>query len=198
MKSGMIKKMALLLAILVMPFAGCRTVVTDVNAVLSANGLNEELGTPVKYNENHIEVALNPVEDETLTENETDMEDNTQVAQNTEEDTNKPEEDEKEIKSEDSDNEDTEDTENEDEDNPDEDDSDSEDEDGLEDEDNGDEDESDEKTLEEQMAADNFDPVYYAENNPDVVAIYGDSPEALYKHYLDYGKAEGRKCHADD
>lgn len=39
---------------------------------------------------------------------------------------------------------------------------------------------------------DDFDPTYYANNNPDVVAAVGNDPNALYQHYLAYGKAEGR------
>lgn len=34
-----------------------------------------------------------------------------------------------------------------------------------------------------------FDAEYYAEQNPDVVAVYGIN---MYKHWLEYGKAEGR------
>lgn len=37
-----------------------------------------------------------------------------------------------------------------------------------------------------------FDPVYYASQNPDVVEHYGDDPEALYQHYLEHGEEEGR------
>jgi len=37
-----------------------------------------------------------------------------------------------------------------------------------------------------------FDPEYYAANNPDVAAQLGTDPQALYQHYRDYGKAEGR------
>lgn len=37
-----------------------------------------------------------------------------------------------------------------------------------------------------------FDAMVYAENNPDVVAVYGTNPDALYAHYLAHGKAEGR------
>lgn len=37
-----------------------------------------------------------------------------------------------------------------------------------------------------------FDAEYYAQNNPDVVAVYGTDTAALYRHYQDYGKAEGR------
>lgn len=37
-----------------------------------------------------------------------------------------------------------------------------------------------------------FDPVFYAMSNPEVVATYGSSTEALVWHYLHRGKAEGR------
>lgn len=37
-----------------------------------------------------------------------------------------------------------------------------------------------------------FDPVYYANKYSDVAAAFGDNPEALYKHYLEHGKKEGR------
>lgn len=37
---------------------------------------------------------------------------------------------------------------------------------------------------------------YYREKNPDVVAVYGTSREGLYRHYIDYGKKEGRKPNA--
>lgn len=38
-----------------------------------------------------------------------------------------------------------------------------------------------------------FDAEFYAANNPDVVEVYGTDATALYQHYVDYGKAEGRK-----
>lgn len=38
-----------------------------------------------------------------------------------------------------------------------------------------------------------FDPQYYAENNPDVVNVYGNTTKRLYQHYVEYGKNEGRK-----
>lgn len=38
-----------------------------------------------------------------------------------------------------------------------------------------------------------FDPVYYAQNNPDVVAALGTDANLLAQHYLQSGKAEGRK-----
>ncbi len=38
-----------------------------------------------------------------------------------------------------------------------------------------------------------FDAEYYAQNNPDVVAALGNSEEALYAHYVNFGKSEGRK-----
>ena len=37
-----------------------------------------------------------------------------------------------------------------------------------------------------------FDPQYYAQANPDVVAALGSDENILYKHYALYGKAEGR------
>lgn len=39
---------------------------------------------------------------------------------------------------------------------------------------------------------DNFDAVYYAKNNPDVVSVLGNDANVLYQHYLDHGKSEGR------
>ena len=41
-----------------------------------------------------------------------------------------------------------------------------------------------------------FDAVYYAQNNPDVVRIYGNDPQMLYLHYNTFGKAEGRAPYA--
>ena len=37
-----------------------------------------------------------------------------------------------------------------------------------------------------------FDATYYAQQNPDVVAVCGDSRLALYQHYLMSGRGEGR------
>lgn len=42
-----------------------------------------------------------------------------------------------------------------------------------------------------------FDAEFYAANNPDVVTVYGTDTSALYRHYVEYGKAEGRKPAAD-
>ena len=39
-----------------------------------------------------------------------------------------------------------------------------------------------------------FDAEYYAQSNPDVVAILGTDKNALYTHYMTYGKAEGRQA----
>ena len=41
-----------------------------------------------------------------------------------------------------------------------------------------------------------FDASYYAANNPDVVSVYGTSEKALYKHYTNHGKKEGRLPYA--
>ena len=37
-----------------------------------------------------------------------------------------------------------------------------------------------------------FDPTYYGHTNPDVLAAVGITTEALYQHYVQFGKAEGR------
>ncbi len=41
-----------------------------------------------------------------------------------------------------------------------------------------------------------FDPEYYAQQNPDVVAALGTDENLLYQHYLNNGKAEGRLPYA--
>ena len=41
-----------------------------------------------------------------------------------------------------------------------------------------------------------FDAQYYAAENPDVVAVYGTDAEDLYRHYVEYGREEGRMAHA--
>lgn len=42
-----------------------------------------------------------------------------------------------------------------------------------------------------------FDAEYYAEKYPDVAKVYGTDEMALYSHYLDYGKKEGRIPYED-
>lgn len=37
-----------------------------------------------------------------------------------------------------------------------------------------------------------FDAEYYAQNNPDVVAVFGNNPDLLYQHYVTVGMQEGR------
>lgn len=37
-----------------------------------------------------------------------------------------------------------------------------------------------------------FDAEYYAQNNPDVAAVLGTDTDALYQHYANFGKEEGR------
>jgi hypothetical protein len=37
-----------------------------------------------------------------------------------------------------------------------------------------------------------FDAAYYKQMNPDVVAVLGDSDEAAFQHFIDYGMGEGR------
>lgn len=41
-----------------------------------------------------------------------------------------------------------------------------------------------------------FDAEYYAENNPDIVAVIGNDEAMLYAHYVNYGAAEGRLPYA--
>ena len=41
-----------------------------------------------------------------------------------------------------------------------------------------------------------FDPEYYAQQNPDVVAALGTDENVLYQHYLNNGRAEGRLPYA--
>ena len=41
-----------------------------------------------------------------------------------------------------------------------------------------------------------FDAVFYAQNNPDVVKVYGTDAKLLYLHYTTFGKNEGRAPYA--
>ncbi len=45
--------------------------------------------------------------------------------------------------------------------------------------------------------ASGFDPIYYAEKYPDVVAALGDSRQALLNHFLNFGITEGRFQNAE-
>lgn len=47
------------------------------------------------------------------------------------------------------------------------------------------------------MAAEKFDPAFYAKAYPDVVAVLGTDVNALYNHYLTYGQKEGRMPYAN-
>lgn len=42
-----------------------------------------------------------------------------------------------------------------------------------------------------------FDAEYYAQNNPDVVAVFGTDKDVLFTHYTTYGKTEGRLPYAN-
>ncbi len=42
-----------------------------------------------------------------------------------------------------------------------------------------------------------FDADFYGASNPDVVAAYGTDAAALYQHYVEHGRAEGRKPMSD-
>ena len=209
MKSCIVKTAVLALAVSLFSLLGCETVVTDVNAELAAIYPEEDLGIPVKLNENYIEVAYNPsVESEENTEvkeeiKEDESEDNTETvseSDNTEtEDASVSAKDDND--SDDSDDDEADVTEDDDAEGEGEDADTSEGEEG-EDADTSEgeetEDEGSEEDLNASMAEENFDAEFYAATYPDVVAVFGNSPEALYKHYKDYGKAEGRSCNAEE
>lgn len=205
MKSCIAKTAVLALAVSLFSLLGCETVVTDVNAELAAIYPEEDLGIPVKLNENYIEVAYNPAST-SADEVSEDIEDDTDVKETENTEAVSSAEDEKdidaEIPSDDVIEDDTDET--------DVDDALSEDTDGEdvtgEDSDTGNEGDSDtengeenaEEDLNASMAEENFDAEFYAATYPDVVSVFGNSPEALYKHYKDYGKAEGRSCNAEE
>lgn len=48
------------------------------------------------------------------------------------------------------------------------------------------------------LAAPKFNPIYYAAQNPDVVALVGNDANALEEHYKKYGKNEGRMANQND
>ena len=207
MKNCLAKTVLVALAISVLSLFGCKTIVTDVNAEMEAIYPDADLGIPVNYNENYIEVAYNPsaapsedtedqvkeddksventetvseiIKDEeedvlTTYEDETDSEDEEDIAEEDGEETDGEETDGEETDGEDADSEDGNDS------------------------DTKDNEENDESDLNASMAEDNFDAEFYARTYPDVVAVFGDSAEALYKHYQDYGKAEGRSCNEEE
>lgn len=52
-------------------------------------------------------------------------------------------------------------------------------------------------TIQTMPDGEKFDPAYYAQQNPDVVAVVGADAAALYQHYLNNGRAEGRLPYAN-
>lgn len=48
----------------------------------------------------------------------------------------------------------------------------------------------------QEIGAGKFDPDFYANTYPDVKAAFGTDVAALYNHYVNYGKAEGRAGYA--
>ncbi len=207
MKSCIVKTAVLALAVSLFSLLGCETVVTDVNAELAAIYPEEDLGIPVKLNENYIEVAYNPAST-SADEVSDDIEDDTDVKETENTEAVSSAEDEKDIDADIPSDNDTDTEENPDE--TDDEDTLSEETDGEdvtgEDSDTGNEGDSDtengeenaEEDLNASMAEENFDAEFYAATYPDVVSVFGNSPEALYKHYKDYGKAEGRSCNAEE
>ena len=206
MKSHVCKTALVILMLSFVSLLGCRTVVTDVNALLGTNESGENLGTPVNYNKDYVEVVYNASKPETediVSESEDEAKDDLEEIN---EDKSKDEDDKSERdadskdkeESEDLNDESEEDSENEDDsENPDDEDTDNPDDETDADEE-GESEENEDDDLNASMASDNFDAEFYAATYPDVVAVFGNSPEALYKHYLDYGKAEGRSCNAEE
>ena len=199
MKKALYSALTLASFLFVCMFVGCQTVVTDVNAELQAMGVgNDEKGIPVNFNENYVEVAYdanagktNEESEEGTLENEVNTETPDDKAldevpgadskEDTDEDTDEDGDDE------DADSKDGEETEEEN----------SEDADDEDSQDSDDEDTSD-PDANASISDENFDAEFYAQTYPDVVAVFGDSPEALLKHYQDYGKAEGRSANAEE
>ncbi len=201
MKNCLAKTVLVVLAISVLSLFGCKTIVTDVNAEMEAIYPDADLGIPVNYNENYIEVAYNPSaapsedtedqvkEDDKSVENTETV---SEIIKDEEEDVLTTYEDETDSEEEDIAEEDGEETDGEETDGEDADSEDGNDSDTEDNEENG------ESDLNASMAEDNFDAEFYARTYPDVVAVFGDSAEALYKHYQDYGKAEGRSCNEEE
>ena len=202
------KKYAYITAVAAVAFSvltlfGCQTIVTDVNAEMAAIYPDEDLGIPVKLNENYIEVAYNP---SAVAKEETEIKeadekkeeavseidnDNADVLTSVEEDTETPDADEETEEESDDENGGKADADNTDANEESDENTEESDENSGSEEDSG-------TDLNASMAADNFDAEFYAKAYPDVVAVFGDSPDALYKHYQDYGKAEGRSCNEEE
>lgn len=204
MKSHVCKTALVILMLSFVSLLGCRTVVTDVNALLGTNESGENLGTPVNYNKDYVEVAYNASKPETediVSESEDEAKDDLEEIN---EDKSKDEDDKSERDADSKDKEESEDLNNEsEEDSEKEDDSENPDDsknpdDETDADEEGESEENEDDDLNASMASDNFDAEFYAAAYPDVVAVFGNSPEALYKHYLDYGKAEGRSCNAEE
>ena len=171
---------------------GCNPVVTDINATLDTKEVGEN-EVVVNRNKDFQEVEIKEVPDESteLAMADEETESDTGVNQAELENKDTKENNDASLSEEDKDEKDTDgDTDNEG-------DEDGEDGDNKEGED-GEEGEDTEATpvdvpnVEAPDIPEEFDPQFYAERNPDVVAAVGDSPDALYKHYIDYGQAEGR------
>ncbi len=181
--------------VLMLTTFGCSEVVTDVNAYLTppeGSVAMESLQTSKK--ETNEEVQNTEKQDE----EDENVEDN-DVSADTSEDTNESvsgTEDNDESEVETDLNDDGTDEDNTEEDQGVEDGEGESEEDALNDVENGDDvnaNEGEDTSQEEEIVIpDTFDPVFYAEHNPDVVSVFGDTPEVLYKHYLEYGMAEGR------
>ncbi|MCR4649403.1 MAG: hypothetical protein K5776_10045 [Lachnospiraceae bacterium] len=180
MKNRIMIPAIIIAPLILLIFSGCRTEVIDINKQLGSSASENIEGIPVEYNENYVEVAYDPAKSpEAKQKAEEEAREKEEEALRAE----KEKEELRETLTEETSEEDLEDEEEE------------------ETEEDAEDGEEDEETDEEDNASvipEEFDPEFYAQTYPDVVAIYGNSPEALYKHYREYGKAEGRSCNAEE
>lgn len=209
-------------AAMILSLVGCGTVVTDVSAMVRADRQEELQGTLVDVSNttNVVSSANNAVEEkddtteltelakEDTKEEETSKEEvkeDTSKANEEDKETDKEEEadkdketekDEDSNKDEDSDNDENKDLEEADDNKQEELEDNQEDTNSQETEQTGDATEgnvdNEEPTQPATEIPGDFDANFYAQAYPDVVAVFGDSPDILYKHYIDYGQAEGR------
>lgn len=164
---------------------GCDPVVTDINAIIGSSDSNAP-GIPVQYNPDYVEVSIDDilnnteevsedVPEEISDDNDTNEDKDQDITQLAVNDTDESETEEVLTEAEAEENETEE-----------------------EPEENTGENEEDGPLENASVIPEEFDAEFYAATYPDVVAVFGNSPETLYKHYLEYGKAEGRSCNAQE
>lgn len=225
-----LKKFAVIMAAagMMISFAGCETVVTDVTSMVSAQRSEELTGTIVDTSE-----TIYVAQTSEAGNAETDVEEERQLAsadeevketdeikttkeetkdskeQTDKEDTEKESEDtQKTQESDTTDNDETAEDETDDSKEEDAEENSEEDKQTEEDSKESEETEGQDEESENQegdgneeeplLVPDDFDAEFYATTYPDVVNVYGNSAEALYRHYLYYGQAEGRAKNASE